>query len=754
MNPHLVLDLAGETGAFCSQLLAGLGMDVAKIEPSPTGLSNPCPENVPNTEKSLRLAYLNRGKRTVNLNIDTVEGRSRFREVARDADVVVESFRPGHLSNIGLDYAELSRLNPGLVMASITGFGQYGPYRDLCWSDIVAQAMGGQMFVNGEPGSPPLKLPDAQSYMIASLFAATGVLLALRDKRNTGVGQHLDISLQECVAASLDHVLPQYFGTGETAVRRGSLHWNNAFRIFPCRDGQIAASLFLQWDTLVEWLNCEGTGRDLAGYEWKDPERRRQGVDHVIEVLESFTRTRSAEDLQERAQLMGFPWARVNTPSDVAASAQFKMRGFFVRETIGLMGTLEFPGFPAVLKRPLSKQGTPESSVKPVKADSRSPLDGIRVLDFTRVLAGPYATRILADFGAEVIKVQYPGSAEQDDFGKAYYRYWNRNKRSVAIDLSRPGGVDVMLRLVAKSDVLVENFSPRVMANLGLEYATVRRSKPDIVMVSLSAMGQTGPQSGFTGYGPTVHALSGLSCLTAYAPDKPLGPGTAYADHVSGVMAALAAIAALEHRENTGEGQHVDVSETEAVCALLGASLASGTQPMGNRSADHAPSACYRCRGEDAWCVIDVENEEQWQSFVAVLDSPGWAMETRFNCAADRLRHSEALDRLVESWTRKHTPEQVMGILQESGIPAGKVLDAAGLAEDPQLSHRGFFVQDTNAGGPGLTVDGNPIRLSWIPARCVQPAPSLNQDADYVFKELLGMGTDEIERLRKTGVIP
>jgi crotonobetainyl-CoA:carnitine CoA-transferase CaiB-like acyl-CoA transferase len=305
-------------------------------------------------------------------------------------------------------------------------------------------------------------------------------------------------------------------------------------------------------------------------------------------------------------------------------------------------------------------------------------LNGIRVLDFSRVLAGPYATRILADYGAEVIKVQSQKTATGTDLNTGrYFSNWNRNKKSITLDMSCPEARALALKLAAISDVVVENFSPRVMANWRLDYAALKKANPALILVSISAMGQTGPWRDFVAYGSTVQALGGLTYLTAYDENAPLGPGYAYADTIAGLYGALAVLAALEFRENTGRGQHIDLSEYEAVCTLIGPALMDAlvndaqVLPGGNQP-DYsmaAPHGCYRCRGEDKWCVIAVFTEAEWQALVKVLGSPAWAEADRFSTISKRRDHSEELDENLERWTSKRRAEEVVAQLQAAGVP-------------------------------------------------------------------------------------
>jgi benzylsuccinate CoA-transferase BbsF subunit len=390
--------------------------------------------------------------------------------------------------------------------------------------------------------------------------------------------------------------------------------------------------------------------------------------------------------------------------------------------------------------------------------NSCSVLSSVRILDFTWVLAGPYATRILADFGAEVIKVQPRLTQEEDVVSRGYYATWNRGKRGISLDLERPGGVALARRLVKVSDAVIENFSPRVMTNFGLDYANLIKLKPDLIMLSLSAMGNRGPWRDFVGFGPTIQAFSGLTYLTAFPGGMPLGTGTAYADHVAGLFACLALLGALEHRRRTGEGQHIDVSALEAMVNLLGEAVlergltGEGPLPSGNSSAVAAPHSVYRCR-DNRWCAIAVSAEEEWQGFQRALGDPPWARDGKFRNPLERRKNHLELDNLVGSWTQEHTAAEVMVALQAQGVAAGVVQDATDLARDPQLRERGFIIELEQPEMGVKLADGSPIRLSRTPARYTRPAPLPGQDNGYVFGELLGLGNEEIAGLKEQGVI-
>jgi len=312
---YRVLDLTDEKARLCGRFLADMGAEVIRIERPGTPLP---------------FRWENLSKQSITLDIESKAGRELFKRLVDTADILAESHPPRYLEKLGLGYPRLNKINPRLIMASITPFGRDGPYRDYKADSLVAGALGGQLYVSGEPEKPPLKPFGNQSYYLASLFAAIGVLLALYRRHASGRGQHIDISLQECVAAALDHVLVRYFYEDTVAQRRGSLHWNNAFRIFPAKDGYILLSLFYQWETLVEWLASENMAEDLTEEKWQNRDYCLEYIDHIIEVLERWTKSHSRAELVEKAQLMRFPWAEVASVDDLLASPQLKARNFWV----------------------------------------------------------------------------------------------------------------------------------------------------------------------------------------------------------------------------------------------------------------------------------------------------------------------------------------------------------------------------------------------------------------------------------------
>ncbi len=325
-----VLDLTDQKAAFCSKLLTDMGAFVIKVErPGGDASRNAGPfmGNEPHPEKSLSFFYNNTGKSGITLNIEHKEGKKIFLELVKKNDVIVESFSPGYLDKLGLGFESLSRINPKIILASVTGFGQTGPRKDYKTCDLVASAFGGQMSVTGS--FKPLKHYGEQSYLTASLFAATGIMLAVRKRRMTGKGEHLDISIQEAVASTLEHVMVRYFYENIIPERKGSLHWDNLFHIFKCKDGFIQITLFDKWETFVEWMESEGLAQDLIKKDYLDKTYRISRLDHIIKTVENWTKTHTVKELFELGQLMQFPWAPVDSPQKIVKSPQLKARGFF-----------------------------------------------------------------------------------------------------------------------------------------------------------------------------------------------------------------------------------------------------------------------------------------------------------------------------------------------------------------------------------------------------------------------------------------
>ncbi|MCL4181898.1 MAG: CoA transferase [Burkholderiaceae bacterium] len=391
------------------------------------------------------------------------------------------------------------------------------------------------------------------------------------------------------------------------------------------------------------------------------------------------------------------------------------------------------------------------------------PLQGVRVLDFSWVLAGPYASRILGDFGAEIIKVQSARIANGTESNRgAWFDMWNRNKRSIALDMTHAEACDIAFRLAAGCDVLLENFSPRVMANWGLTYDRLREANPRLIMVSASAMGKTGPWRDYVAFGPALHALSGFACQVS-EPDtnQPLDVGYAHGDHVVGLFAALAVLAALEARSASGRGRYVDLSGYEAMCTLTvptlfdpGVDVAAGYPHDGNCEVpDAAPSGCYRCSGEESWCTISVSTESHWRGLCNAMGRADWFHRDTLFDLAGRRRNAAELDAAISRWTAVRAAGEVEALLQAAGVPAAKVRNARDLVEDPHLIARGFFRTVEHPLRGRLLAERSPVRFVHEPVDVWSAAPQLGADTRDVLRDLLGMDDAEIARLQESGVL-
>ena len=395
------------------------------------------------------------------------------------------------------------------------------------------------------------------------------------------------------------------------------------------------------------------------------------------------------------------------------------------------------------------------------ETDTPYALRGIRVLDFTWVHAGPSATRVLADQGAEVIKVESSwaqniagGPSPQIPRGVGSRHNWNAGKLSVSLNMKSPQGTDIARRLVQVSDVVAENFSGRVMSSWGMDYQNLRDLNPSMIMLSMSGFGRTGPRKDFVSYGQTLQAWSGFTHLTGFPDTDPCGPASAYSDAVAGIAGAQAVLLALIHRARTGEGQWIDLSQFEALSTLLETLFLDQSvnqrgdtvRRTGNRlpQGGGAPHGAYRCRGEDRWVAITVFTDDEWAAFAEAIESPPWTREQRFSSCVAREEHADELDSLVESWTLHHAPEDVMHRLQASGVSAGVVQSGADLSEDPQLAERGFFRRVSDGTGTFVTVEGPPYRLSRTPGGPVRGAPEFGAQQDYVLRDILGMSDQEV----------
>lgn len=400
----------------------------------------------------------------------------------------------------------------------------------------------------------------------------------------------------------------------------------------------------------------------------------------------------------------------------------------------------------------------------------KKPLEGVKVADFTWAQVGPKTTRVLADCGATVIKIEGRSRPDNrrltrpfkdDDVGynrAGRFSEYNSGKLSVALNLTHPEAVEVAKRFVSWADVVVENFSGGTMERIGLGYEELRKIKPDIIMLSSCMMGQTGPHATLPGFGPHLAALSGFNHIAGWIDREPasLGP---YTDFIAPNFNVLAILAALDYRRRTGKGQYIDASQYEngahfmAPLILDYAVNRRVAGRMGNQYPTAAPHGAYQCRGKDRWCAIAVFTDEEWESFCKVIGEPAWTKDTRFSTLLARKDNEDELDRLVGEWTINHTPEEVMNQMQAAGVAAGLLENAQDLVErDPQLKHRHAFWELDHPEAGVSHVPGPPFILSKVPFE-LRRAPMLGEHNEYALKEILGISDEKIAELIIDGAL-
>ncbi len=823
LHGYTVLELGGGVAAgYCGRLLAGFGAELIKAEPpggDRTRHMRVAPRSpLPDPEAAPAFLYLGMGKRSLIATPDDAGDTARLRELARRVQAVIVDRPPAQLAPVGLDYDSLSRDNPGLVYTAVTPFGAWGPAANDAAENITVFALGGQMSITGEPDREPLCTGGEQGWYQAGLHAFAATTFALLGSQETGPGQFVDISAVECMAGALEGFGPAAHFSGMPTPRTGKARFA-LMGIYPAQDGY--AGIFAAPGQIPIFAKILGRP-DIAA----DPRLQTllglvQANDEMAPIVEDFFRGRTKAEIQRLGRETTMTIAPVAAIVETAASAQLAARGFFVDLPAGEGRSVRVPGplfrmsatpwqsrpaprlgelgweeaqrlvrdarpAPALPRpEPPPRLAPPQASVftqagavpAPIVRDrpARGLFAGLRVLDFTAYWAGPYTTKWLADFGAEVIKVEPVNrldlirSASQDfSFARpydvsAYFNDYARGKQSLGIDPSHPLGKQVILDLVPHCDVVVENFKAGRMQALGLGYATLRALRPDLIMVSISGYGQDGPDAGLAGVGTNMEQLSGLASLNVYSDQpQPYNSGIAYGDPNAGCAGAAAVAMALMHRNATGEGQYVDISGLEGLVSLIGEqfaalSLGLAPAPKGNRHPDMAPHGCYPCESrpgadgaiaEDRWVTIAVSDDEAWQRLCRLIEREDLL---HYRTLAERRAVEHELDAAIMGWTLLRDDCTAARELQAAGIAAAPVLSPRDLLADPQLRLRGYFetVDDPDMGP--WPHDGVAWRLSRTPGWVRGPAPRLAQHTRAVLTNVLGYSAEQIEALYQAG---
>lgn len=752
-----VVDVTSGPGRTAGHLLAGLGADVVRV-----GHGDPGPPLA--DSGGLLEWWFDSGTRRSTLDLDDQSDRDDLRRLAAACDLLIDDEAPGALAARGLGPADLAETNPALVQVSVTPFGSRGPRAGWRSSDLVAQAMGGWLSVTGDPDRP-VALWGRQAHNVAGMYAAIEGLAGVLSARRTGTGCWVDLSMHRAVVSCTEHLL-MYWWYPEAlapygapiAGRQRSLHWIRAFEVVPCRRGHCmvspAAGGLLG---LIAWLHERGHALDVPA----EPDRAQLVtlIEPMMSALRAVALTEDATDLFRAGQALRVPFGEAYSVPQVAACEQHEARDFFRpvadQPTIRLPGPLgRFSATPAA-----TPTGPPaaETAVDEVLAGwpprtgppgaaaggDRSavhdlPLAGIRVLDFTHVLAGPFGTRIMADLGADVIRVQTTErnvGTGANDF--PYNVLWARNKRSVHLEMHHERARDVVKTMVEQADVVVDNFSAGVLDRWGVGADRLHDWNPAVVTMSMSGCGADGPWQDFVTYAPTVHALSGFTALTGPVGDDGCGPGTAHNDHVSGLIEATLLLAALRHRDATGQGQHVDASQLEIGTWLAGPAiveyLATGREAVsrGNRDPwrEHVVNDAFQC-ADGEWLAVTVDDDHDRDALAEVVRAAAGATTAGEVSGA------------VAAWAATVAGTAAVDALQGAGIAAGLVQTARHLVEeDPQLAFDDWLVdldsamqdsQQTDRHPARWYVDGTEVELSY------RPSPYLGEHDFEVYGELLG----------------
>jgi crotonobetainyl-CoA:carnitine CoA-transferase CaiB-like acyl-CoA transferase len=788
----------GVSAAFGTKLLADLGAEVIKIE-SPEGdltrRRGPFPQNQADQEKSGLFIYLNTNKRGVVADLRTDEGRKALHTLLKDADVLIHNAAPVQRAQYGLDSKELSIAYPRLVATSISTFGDYGPHANYKAYEMNAAHASGWAFLSPGaspyPDLPPLKCFGSQLDFQGGAHAAIASLGAYIFRLQSGKGQAVDVSEQECVAAMLEQNFVHYTYAGQQASRLGNRLIGPWF-IADCADGKIFVFTVEedQWKRLVEFMgNPEWASDEL----FSDRLSRGRNNDALKALMAEWLSEWKVLDLYKEAQRRRIPFATINTMQQLYESEHLRERQFFVQHEQPGVGTLLIPGMPSrygknhwSIRRPAPRLGEHSTEIargdtwsratvdKPTQSSTflpkagKQPLSGIRVLDFTWVWAGPYCTLQLAHMGAEVIRVETtkrlcpsrlvgPFPDGKSGINRAgYFNQYNQGKRSIALDLSRPEAIEIARELVKHVDVVTDNFAAGVIERLGLGYDKLRAIKPDIIQISMSAFGQTGAFKGFIGYGPPAAALSGLFFGTGYADGDPCEIGISYPDPNAGVFGAFAVMAALTHRAKTGEGQFIDQSQWETVLVEMAEGLLeysmSGKEPAGkgNHNSAMAPHDCYKAAGDsEQWVSIAVGTEAEWRSLCQAIGLPSLANDPRFASADMRKRNEVQLDEIITKWTSQRDRWEITKLLQGAGVAAFPSMSNKDLTYDAHLKERGYFVQLEHPEVGRRIHAGIPWKMSASPCSVSKVAPLLGEDTEAVLTSLLKLSDEQIEELRR-----
>lgn len=809
LDDLLVVEVStGVAAAYCGRLLAMYGARVVLLEPpdgSPLRFVGPFGSSDRPRESGALFLTLGAGKESIVLDLGSEDGRALFEAISSRADVLITDDARG-MAAAGLDYESIARRNRGIVLASVTPFGESGPYAGFSATSAVIYALGGYTYITGDPDREPVSGPENLPEYVAGAYAYDAVLAALVARKRTGRGQRIEVSELEGIAAAHQWTLTRYDYNGRVQERNGN-RYNSLHPVtcYECSDGVIAASPSspAQLRSMLQLLNREDLFDDPR---FATNSARIDNADAFDDEVQPWFRARTRAQAVAECQDFRVPTAPALEVEELLTHEQLVARHYWQPSAHPVVGHILLPGPPfrmpaspvepdrapllgehtEVLREEIAAlaAGSGARVAAPTTATSgrpEPPLKGLRVLDLTRVWSGPLATRILGDLGAEVIKVEHPsargprrvpsvdprrGSFYPDDIPgddpwnrTASFNKLNRNKLGLTLDLATPVGHEVFCDLVRQSDVVIENYSPRVMGNLGISYDELRALNERIILVSMPGYGLDGPMRDRVAYGTTLDAECGIANLMGYADRGPLRFGVAFPDPVAGIHAAGAILTAVLQRDRTGSGQQIDLSQFECAVTLMGDQVVgyqlTGHRPprRGNRHRWMAPHGVFACREPGTWLAVAVSTDSQWAELAALMGRRHLVEDSQYAVVTGRLTHEDELDAIVCEWLATQDAHSAMLELQSHGITAGEVLSAKGMHEDPHLRARGFFISLDHRSAGTHEYPGLPLKFSETPPVFRADAPRLGEHNRTVIESILGWDGARFAAVQEAGVI-
>jgi crotonobetainyl-CoA:carnitine CoA-transferase CaiB-like acyl-CoA transferase len=807
---HLdVVELAdGIAAATCGRQFAAWGGRVTVVEPaggSPLRRAEPMLVDALGNPRSLLWEHVAVGKCSVVAG-DAAALTAAVATAVAAADVLVTDWTPARLAAAGLDADVLLARNPRLVVCRVLPFGASGPYARHAGADLVVQALSGFLSNNGRPDREPLAAPANVLPAACGVAAFVAALAALYERGNSGRGQLVDVAELEVCASMVNFTRSEY--TGRPSARHGSAV-GGSWRMLRCGDGR-----YLSVDPLGALPNLlRVLGIDAAALPepLRDPAARTR--DDVVAFLAGPMSAWRARDLFEALGRAGSTVGVTASPADLLLDPHLRARGFFRRIDIPGLGEQWLAGPPTVASRtpvavpvaapalpaasPLagmathataagvtataavaSPQAAPVASATGATASPRGALAGLRVADFTAAWLGPYCACLLAEMGADVIKIEGPrrpdtwrgwrrGGGDLPPAARAgahpvnvngNFNSVNMNKRALTLDLTDARGRDLVRRLVARADLVLENFTPRVMDNLGVGYAALREVRPDLVMVSSSGFGKGGPYRDFRTSGGATEGNCGWDWLRGYRGDAPAQMGFMPADAMCGLQMAAAALVGLLYRSHSGEGQSFDGSMFESGIGYIGEEILLAsirgecTERAGNRARGMAPHGVFPARGSDAWVAVVARDDADFARLVAAVGAGSPLAHPRYATLAGRLAGIDDVEAALAAWTRERTPREAMETLQAHGVPAGAVLDTHGVFADPHFAARAWFVPLAHPDFGVTRHRGVAFRFARTPSAITSASPRLGEHSEAVLRDELGLDAAAIDALMTDGV--